>query len=47
MVCKTYEIKKGRILYRDELEFKTVFHEIFWKLMMKKRGCIIREYLNN
>ncbi|WP_202710026.1 hypothetical protein [Sporosalibacterium faouarense] len=43
---KIFEIKNGRILYRDEMEFKTVFHEIFWKLKMKGKGRIVREFVN-
>ena len=31
MVCKKYEIRRGRLLYRDELEFKSTFHELVWK----------------
>jgi len=41
-ICKRYEIKRGHVFYREEMEFKTVLHEIVWKMMMKKRGCIIK-----
>lgn len=46
LICKKYEIKRGQILYRDEIEFKTLFHELLWKAMMKRKGCHIKEVVN-
>lgn len=43
MVCKKYEIRRGRLLYRDELEFKSTLHELFWKALMKTKGCDVKE----
>jgi hypothetical protein len=47
MVCKRYEIRRGRILYRDELKFRSLIHELFWKAMMKGKGFHIKEMHNN
>ncbi|WP_425447795.1 hypothetical protein [Dethiothermospora halolimnae] len=46
MRSKKFEIKNGRIFYRDELVFRTVFHELLWKLTMRKKGCTVRELIN-
>lgn len=46
IICKKYEIKKGHVLYRREFEFKSIIHEICWKFMMKRKGCIIKEFIN-
>lgn len=43
MVCKRFEIKRGQILYRDEIEFKSLVHELFWRAMMKSKGCQIKK----
>lgn len=43
---KIFEIKNGNILYRDEIEFKTAIHEIFWKLKMKRKGRKVREFIS-
>ena len=47
MICKRFEIKRGQILYRDEIEFKSLVHEFFWKAMMKRKGCRIKEIGNH
>lgn len=44
---KVFEIKKGNIIYRDEMEFRTLFHELFWKIKMKGKGRIVKEFVNN
>ena len=44
--CKRYEIKRGHVLYREELEFRTILHEIIWKLTMRRKGCIVKEFLS-
>lgn len=47
MVCKRFEIKRGQILYRDEIEFKSLVHELFWRAMMKSKGCQIKKIGNH
>lgn len=46
MINKRFEIKRGQILYRDEMEFKSAIHELIWKAMMKRKGCRIKEIRN-
>ncbi|WP_159436080.1 hypothetical protein [Anaerosalibacter sp. Marseille-P3206] len=46
MICKRFEIKRGQILYRDEIEFRSLVHELIWKAMMKRKGCRIKEIYN-
>lgn len=46
MINKKFEITRGQILYRDEIEFKSSFHELYWKVMMKRKGCHIKEVVN-
>lgn len=43
MIYKKYEIQRGYLLYRDELVFKSVLHELFWRMKMKSKGCKIKE----
>lgn len=40
-----YEIKRGCVLYREELEFKTILHEITWRLMMRSKGCKTKKFI--
>lgn len=47
MVCKRYEIRRGQLLYRDELQFKSLIHELLWKVMMRGKGFYIREMRHN
>jgi len=39
---KRYEIKRGSVIFREEKDFKTFFHELFWRLEMKIRGFKVR-----
>lgn len=43
---KKFEITNGSIFYRDEIEFKTILHELFWKLRMKGKGRQVKEFIN-
>lgn len=36
-----YKISKGKVYFRREMEFKTIFHEIAWKIQMKLRGFTV------
>lgn len=40
---KKFEIKNGNIFYRCELEFNNIVHELYWKMRMKTKGCIVKE----
>lgn len=40
---KKYEVKNGNVLYRCELEFKSIFHELYWKMIMKTKGRTVKE----
>lgn len=47
MIRKRYEIKRGYLFYKDELEFKSSLQEFFWKTRMKMKGCNIKEIRPN
>ncbi len=40
---KRFEVKNGNVFYRCELEFKNIFHELYWRMVMKTKGCIVKE----
>lgn len=42
-INKRFEIKNGNIFYRCELEFKSILHELYWKMTMKTKGRIVKE----
>ncbi|WP_202707620.1 hypothetical protein [Sporosalibacterium faouarense] len=40
---REFEIKRGNILYRRKIEFKSSLQEFIWKLKMKIKGYTIKE----
>ncbi len=44
MIKKKFQIKRGYLLYREEMEFKSMMHLLYWKLYMRKKGCIVKEF---
>ena len=46
MIKKKFEIKRGHLYYKEEMEFKSTMHLLYWRLYMKKRGCTVKEFQN-
>ncbi len=40
---KIFEVKNGNIFYRCQLEFKNIFHELYWRAIMKTKGRVVKE----
>lgn len=43
MASKVYKIKRGCISYREKIEFKTVLHELYWKLTVRIKGFKVKD----
>lgn len=43
---RVYKVKKGRMYFKEEVDFRFPFQEIVWKLKMRTLGCKICETLN-
>ncbi|WP_183108703.1 hypothetical protein [Thermohalobacter berrensis] len=40
---RKYKIKRGNVFFKEEKKFKTIFHEVFWKVKMVLRGFDIEK----
>lgn len=43
MASKVYRIKRGCISYREKVEFKTMIHELCWKILFKAKGFKVKD----
>lgn len=43
MLKKRYQIRKGALVFVENKDFKSVFHELIWRIQMKFRGFIIKK----
>lgn len=44
---KTYKLTKDKAFFREEMEFKNILHELYWKFTMKKKGFKVEEINRN
>lgn len=42
-VKKVYEVKRGKLKFKEVMDFNSKISEILWKLSMKSKGCKVKE----
>lgn len=40
---KVYEVKRGKLKFKEVVNFNSKISEFLWKLSMKSKGCIVKE----
>lgn len=40
---KIFQVKRGKLKFKEVVEFNSKFGEFIWKLSMRYKGCIVKE----